>query len=290
MFFAVLLSLQINAQLHKDYMQENIRKLIGLVDSAQYGIAFKDLKTGETFFLNEQQSFHAASTMKVPVMVGAFKQMRKKKFALTDSIVVHEHFKSIVDGSDYTLSAKEDSDTTIYKLVGEKLSIHDLIFRMITWSSNLATNMLIEKVGTNNIMHDIRRLGAKKMEVLRGVEDGKAFEKGLNNTTTAYDLLVLMEAIAKGKAVGKAESAAMMDILFHQHFNEEIPFLLPKDVKVAHKTGWITGIRHDAAIVVLPDGHQYVLVLLSKFPPEKDQQNLEVTQKISKVFYDAVVQ
>lgn len=278
---------RLNAQSN---INEQIQKLTHTIDSTQYGIAFKDLQTGKTYFLNERVSFHAASTMKVPVMIGAFQQVRQKKFSLMDSIVVHNHFKSIVDDSDYSLSETDDSDTAIYKMLGQKMSIYDIVFRMITMSSNLATNMMIEKVGAKHVMKSMHKLGTKDMKVLRGVEDSKAYAKGLNNTTTAYDLMLLMEAIANGKAVNNDASKQMVDILLQQHYNEEIPKLLPADVKVAHKTGWITDIRHDAAIVYLPDGRKYVLVLLSRFPETKDNENLELTQKMSKVFYDAMMQ
>jgi len=113
-------------------------------------------------------------------------------------------------------------------------------------------------------MNTMRELGANHIQVLRGVEDGKAFEKGLNNTTTAFDLLVIFEAMAKGKAVSPGASQQMIDILLHQQFNKMIPARLPTTVKVAHKTGNITGVLHDSGIVFLPNGHSYVLVLLSK--------------------------
>jgi len=110
----------------------------------------------------------------------------------------------------------------------------------------------------------MRALGAKDIQVLRGVEDDKAFQKGLNNTTTAYDLMLIFEKIAQGKAVNAAASEEMVNILLKQEFNDVIPARLPDDVKVAHKTGEISGVRHDAGIVFLPDGRRYVLVLLSK--------------------------
>jgi beta-lactamase class A len=115
-----------------------------------------------------------------------------------------------------------------------------------------------------NVTATMRSLGASDIEVLRGVEDGKAFEKGLNNRTTAFDLLLIMKAISAGKAVDTAASQEMLEILLKQKFNELIPSLLPADVRVAHKTGNITGVEHDSGIVLLPDGRRYVLVILSK--------------------------
>ncbi len=135
---------------------------------------------------------------------------------------------------------------------------------MITKSSNLATNILIDLVGAKNVNKTMRSIGANDIKVLRGVEDGKAFDKGMNNTVTAYDLMLLFERIANGKMVSKQASDAMIDILFKQTFNSVIPARLPKDVRVAHKTGSITGIYNDSGIVYLPDGRKYVVVLLSK--------------------------
>ena len=107
-------------------------------------------------------------------------------------------------------------------------------------------------------------LGARNMAVLRGVEDGKAFEKGLNNTTTARDLAVLLTRIERGTAASRRSCAAMKTILLQQEFNTGIPAGLPARVPVAHKTGWITGTVHDAAIVYPRNRAPYVLVVLTR--------------------------
>ncbi|SEK44441.1 Beta-lactamase enzyme family protein [Chitinophaga rupis] len=116
------------------------------------------------------------------------------------------------------------------------------------------------------------------------MEDDKAFEKGLNNTTTAYDLMLLFEKIAQGKAVNATASQAMIKILLDQHFNDVIPAHLPPDVKVAHKTGEISGVRHDAGIVFLPDGRKYVLVLLSKQLPDV-KAGIQAMANVSALIY-----
>ena len=135
---------------------------------------------------------------------------------------------------------------------------------MIIWSSNLATNLVIERVGAQNVTQTMRELGAKDIQVRRGVEDNKAFAQGLNNTTTAYDLMVIFDKIANGQAVSSEASKAMITTLLDQKFNTVIPAKLPKAVKVAHKTGSVKGVRQDSGIIFLPDGRKYVLVLLSK--------------------------
>jgi beta-lactamase class A len=230
----------------------------------QFAVAFKDLQTGKTLFINEKENFHAASTMKTPVMIEVFKQAKAGKFKLSDSILVKNEFKSIVDGSPYSMDIADDSGDGMYKMIGKKMTIYDLTYQMIIVSSNLATNILIDLVDARNANESMRKLGAKDIQVLRGVEDQKAFEKGLNNTTTAYDLMLIFEKIAQNKVIDKRSCEEMRKILFDQKFNEIIPDKLPKTVKVAHKTGSITGVQHDSGIVYLPDGREYVLVLLSK--------------------------
>lgn len=229
-----------------------------------FAVAFKDLAIGEEILINERAVFHAASTMKVPVMIEVYKQAAAGKFALSDSIMIRNTFRSIVDSSEFTLDPNEDSEQGLYQQAGAQQALSYLVYNMIIRSSNLATNMVIELVDARKVTQTMRELGAKDIQVLRGVEDDKAFEKGLNNTTTAYDLMLIFEKIAQGNAVDSAASEEMVKILLKQEFNDIIPARLPKDVKVAHKTGEISGVRHDAGIVFLPDGRRYVLVLLSK--------------------------
>ena len=229
-----------------------------------FAVAFKDLQTGDEILIREHESFHAASTMKTPVMIEVFKQASEGKFSLTDSITIKNEFKSIVDGSTFSLDSMEDSEQLLYTQLGKKKLLSDLVYDMIIVSSNLATDLVIELVDAKNVMQTMRSYGAKDMQVLRGVEDDKAYELGLNNTTMAYDLMVIFEKIARGKAVNEKASKAMIAILLDQKFNTIIPAKLPPDVKVAHKTGSITSVHHDSGIVYLPDGRSYVLVLLSK--------------------------
>ncbi|WP_435356320.1 serine hydrolase [Emticicia sp. SJ17W-69] len=252
-----------------------------------FAVAFKDLQTGKTLFINEKENFHAASTMKTPVMIEVFKQANAGKFKLTDSILVKNEFKSIVDGSLYGMDINDDSADGMYKQIGKKMTIYDLTYQMIIVSSNLATNILIDLVDAKNANESMRKLGAKDIQVLRGVEDKKAFEKGLNNSVTAFDLMLIFEKIAQNKVIDKKSCDEMRKILFDQKFNEIIPEKLPKDVKVAHKTGSITGVQHDSGIVYLPDGRKYVLVLLSKKLKNADA-GVKVLAEVSELIYNSV--
>jgi beta-lactamase class A len=252
-----------------------------------FAVAFKDLTTGETILINEQEYFHAASTMKTPVMIEVYKQAAAGTLSLNDSIILKNEFKSIVDSSLFSLNANDDSEKELYNHLGEKRSLYNLVYDMIIMSSNLATNTVIELVNARHVTQTMRQLGANRIQVLRGVEDSKAFNKGLNNVTTANDLMVIFEKMAKGEIVDSTSSQAMIKILLNQQFNEIIPALLPKEVKVAHKTGNITHVQHDSGIVFLPNGRKYVLVLLSKNLQNEDQA-VKAMAAVSEMIYKYV--
>ena len=225
--------------------------------------------------IQPDQAFHAASTMKVPVMIELFRQAEAGQLRLDELLPIKNEFHSIVDGSVYQLSVGDDSDAEVYAAVGKAMTLRDLCEAMITVSSNFAANLLIERLGVENIRKTVTRLGGDGVNVLRGVEDQKAFDKGLNNTTTARGLAVLLQRIANGQAVGPKADAEMIAILKRQKFNDGIPAGLPAGTPVAHKTGTITKIHHDAAIVYGP--RPYVLVILVRgLQEQKDSAALMV--------------
>lgn len=253
-----------------------------------FAVAFKDLTTGETLLIKDQEYFHAASTMKTPVMIEVYKQAAAGAFSLNDSLILKNEFKSIVDSSSFSLDANDDSEKELYRHLGEKRSLYNLVYDMINMSSNLATNMVIELVNAQHVTETMRQLGAKHIQVLRGVEDSKAFKKGFNNVTTANDLMLIYEKMARGEIIDSASSQAMIKILLNQQFNEIIPARLPEEVKVAHKTGNISQVQHDSGIVFLPNGRKYVLVLLSK-NWQKEEQAIKAMAEVSEMIYNYVI-
>jgi beta-lactamase class A len=250
---------------------------------ALVAVAYKNFGTGVVLSINEDESFHAASTMKVPVMMALFQAVDAGEMKLDAQIPVRNSFRSLVDASPYTLDPKEDGDPDLYQAVGQSRTLEELIRRMITKSSNLATNLLVDRIGASRAVDLLRSLGAYRMQILRGVEDQKAFDSHLNNTATAKDLLLALSALVEGDAFSASSRAKMIEILKEQEFNEKIPAYLPKGIPIAHKTGDITGFHHDAGIVFPPGEAPYVLVVLtSGFQNEKkaNQRIAEISRLV----------
>ena len=249
-------------------------------------VAFYDLESGETFLMKPDESFHAASTMKLPVMMEVYRQAGAGRLSLDAAVEIKNDFISIADGSRYSISPDSDSELSLYSKVGQVSRVRELVKLMIMSSSNLATNILIERVGAPRVMDLMRETGARNIRVLRGVEDGKAYERGMNNTTTARDLMILLRRIAERRAVSARASDEMIQILLDQKFNESIPSGLPKGVRVAHKTGDISTANHDAAIVYAPGRKPYVLVVLTRGVGDERRAHRLIAD-ISRVVYES---
>lgn len=247
-------------------------------------VVFRTLDGQTTYSFRPDVRFHAASTMKIPVMIELFQQAKDGKLRLEDPLVIRNEFHSIVDGSPYELDPADDSETELYKAEGQTRTLSQLCELMITTSSNLAANLLIEKLGVKNIQATVHSLGAEGMKVLRGVEDGKAFQKGLNNTTTAQALASLLTDMVTGRAVDPVAGKQMTEILERQHIQGGIPAGLPPGTRVAHKTGDITKIHHDAAIVYAPKPFVLVILVGGLGEPE---ENFALMADITRMLYQA---
>ena len=250
-------------------LETALRAVLARHPDVLVAVSVRDRATGTALDLNGDSVLHAASTMKVPVLVELHRQAEAGALGLADTLGVVNRFRSIVDGSPYRI--EDDSDDSLRHWLGRPMRLDTLAERMITVSSNLATNLLVERLGPANVQATMERLGVRRMRVRRGVEDGKAFQAGLNNVTTSRDLAVVLDRLAHGEAVSPAADAAMRAVLLRQRFNSMIPAGLPPGTPVAHKTGWITRHAHDAA-VVLPGGRPpYVLVVLTRgFATQED--------------------
>ena len=235
--------------------------------------------------INADSVFHAASTMKTPVLYEILKQHELGNKLLSDSLLVTNRFTSIVDNSPYSMQVTEDSEAALYEFLGEKKTVLELAELMITQSSNLATNILMETYRGPQVTQSMREIGAVDIQVLRGVEDLKAYNAGRNNETTARDLWILFRELAKGTSLSTESKTIALDILSKQEFNDMFPSKLPLGTRIEHKTGWITGVHHDSGIIHMPNGESFVLVFLSKNAPERSKVQ-ETAAEIALMFYN----
>jgi beta-lactamase class A len=252
-------------------------------------VAVYDFETGREILVNADEAFHPASTIKVHVMMEVLRQASQGLLSLEDCLPIINSFSSIADGSKFSLDLNDDAEQTLYPRIGKSESIAELTRLMIVRSSNLATNILLEKVGTKNVSHFIQALGIEGVTFIRGIEDNAAFRLGMNNSATARGLMQTMKLIAEKKVVSRQASEKMIEILLGQEFNESIPALLPKSAKVAHKTGWTGDVYHDTGIVYPEGNHRkpYTLTVMTRgFAEDQPQEAHACMAEISKIVYD----
>ena len=266
-------------------VREQLLTRIARVPGAQVAISVREIGTGRALSINGDSVYHAASTMKVPVLFALYREIEKGTIAPNRSILMDNRFRSIADGSSYSLGAADDSDSSLYQLVGEEVPLRELATRMIAKSSNLATNTLIELLDPVRISSQMRDWGATTMKVLRGVEDNAAFRAGLNNTATANDLVSLFVALEEGRVGNRQSTSEMLAILQAQEFNDEIPAGLPKGTRIAHKTGWITAVQHDAGLVFPSGKPPYAIAILTKGIVDREVAN-RLMADCSRIIWD----
>jgi beta-lactamase class A len=231
-------------------------------------VALHDLESGFELHYNPDRWFHAASTIKVPILLGAFAAIDRGDLLPHSRVHVRNRFLSIVENIPFRIESDRDANSAVHAAIGKMMRVDELAYHMITTSSNLATNLLLGVIGPDAVNQTLRELDVEDgIELKRGVEDELAFEKDINNMVTANGLLRILVMLAEGKAFSPALSRRMMDILHGQEFNQGIPARLPKGARVAHKTGEISTVAHDAGVVYLPKRKPYVLVILTEWDP-----------------------
>ena len=249
-------------------------------------VAVHDLDTDFHFAREGDRFFHAASTIKVAILLALFKGIDNGRFRARDPLHVRNRFLSAINAAPCSLDSESDGDPQLYKRVGRTATIYDLAERMITVSSNLATNLLLDFIGTDytDEVLELAKIGAVKLR--RGVQDEQAFDAGLNNETTAEGLVQLFAAL-RGDFLSKKSRERVVHILLEQKFTSMIPAGLPSHATVAHKTGEISSACHDAGIVYLPEREPYIVAILTEVDPAKSNQR-ETVKKISEAVYEAL--
>jgi beta-lactamase class A len=270
---------------------ESLKNFIAQFEDKTISVAVQDLETRKEIFINADVMMHPASTMKVPVMMEVFRQAEAGLLSLDEPLKIFNSFKSIVDDSEFSLEEVDDSDKTLYARIGESETIRELNRLMIIRSSNLATNLLMERVTCTRVDAFIKELGIDNLTVIRGLEDKKAYRLGMNNAASARSSTQMMRLIAEGKVISREVCDEMIDVMFGQEFNESIPALLPAGVKVAHKTGWTGDFFHDTGIVFPPNRKPYVISLFTHgFPEDDENQAHGCMAEVSKMIYKELVE
>lgn len=228
-----------------------------------------------TFAHGDEVEHYAASTIKVALVLAALREAEAGRLDLEERTPVHNDFRSQLDGSPFAMDRGEDSDPEPWGLIGDTASTRWLCRRAIVRSSNLATNLVFDRVGPTAIADALRICGTERTTMTRGIEDVAAREAGLTNSVTAADLGRLMQAIGTGQAASPESTRELLEILGAQEFTERIPAGLPSGVRVEHKTGSITQVCHDFGIIRPADSPPYVLsVCTSQAGPEESAARL----------------
>jgi beta-lactamase class A len=261
---------------------------------ATFGIVVKDLGTGVTVKRNPQATMHAASTMKTAVLLEALRRVDAGTLSLSTETPVVDCFQSIVDGTPFRVELEAGGDDRIAPYLGKSARLDFVVREMIVRSSNVATNLMLGLCPAKDVQTFVDALGAPSVKVRRMVEDTKAYEAGISNETDAEGMAVLVEAAVKSPKLSAEARRLAFEILAAQEHNDQIPAGIPKQAGavVAHKTGSISKVQHDVAFVRLPDGREYVLVLLATdfgANEEGRKRVVEATRKMSRAVWEAMI-
>ena len=251
-----------------------------------YAVALLDYETGFRFAINADRRFHAASTIKVAILLAVAKAFDESRLNPDDTLHVRNRFRSAVDQTFFRIDGESDGYPPLHRLVGRTAKISDLAEWMIVSSSNLATNLLLDYITVEYTQRILSEAGVSGIDLRRGVDDTKVHEKNFNNETTAQGLLALFAAL-RDEFLSKPNRDLVITILLQQRFNSMIPAPLPAHASVAHKTGEISTACHDAGIVYLPEREPYILVVLTEVAAETNGRR-EAIAKISEAVYQSL--
>jgi beta-lactamase class A len=245
-----------------------------IVEEAQLAaaaVAVHDFASGAAWHVNGDRWFHAASTIKVAILVALAAAIDQGRFQLASRLAVRNRFLSAAGGSPFRIAPSRDANADVHRSIGRAIRLDELALHMIATSSNLATNLLLDLVG---------------------VEDDRAFAAGTNNRVTARGLVQLFRAIQERRAVPDRGTSWMLEILHQQQFTSGIPAGLPVTVRaesrIANKTGEISNMAHDAGLVFLPDDSVFAIAVLTETPAGVSPE-LDTVAKLARIGYERVI-
>ena len=268
-------------------LPERILKIAADAEFGAVAVALHDYESGWEFALEDDRVFHAASTIKVAILLAIYKLAEEGRLHLDDTLHVRNRFRSLAGGEVFRVVANRDGDGVVHRRIGRSMRVRELARAMITRSSNLATNLLLDHVGIEAVRGILADAKIDGIEIARGVEDTRAFEKGISNRVTARGLVRLFRLLCVEGFFREETRTQILDILHAQEFNSMIPEGLPKDARVAHKTGEISTVCHDAGIVILPGRKPYVVAILTEMSANVEMRSAPVAE-ISRAIFEAL--
>jgi beta-lactamase class A len=266
------------------FLRERIRETAGAAGAGAAAVAVYDYEKALHFSHEGARWFHAASTMKAPLLLAVYKLAEEGRIRLDDTLHVRNRFRSL-SGGVFRVSANSDGDSEVHRRLGRSMRVRDLARAMIVRSSNLATNLLLDYIELEAVQKVLREARLDGIEVRRGVEDTAAFEQGINNRVTAEGLVRCFRLLCQEGLFRLQTREQMIEVLCAQEFNRMIPAPLPHEARVAHKTGEISTVCHDAGIVFLPNRKPYVVAILTEWPAQIEKRHGCVAE-ISRLVYE----
>ena len=277
------------AQAALDRVAIRLERLERDANARAIGVSVYDFETGAILNYAADRWFHAASTIKVAILAGVYAAIHEGRWPPHARVHVRNRFFSAADGSLFRVSAERDANAEVHASIGKMMRIRELAHHMITTSSNLATNLLLDLVGVETVQGVLEYYKIEGIDFRRGVEDERAFAAGISNRVTARGLVSLLRVIEEEKVFSPELSREMLDILHQQEFKAGIPGRLPREVRVAHKTGDISTIAHDAGIVYPRERRPYIVAILTEWEPDVSGRSRTIAT-ISHEIYAALTQ
>ncbi|HKP75048.1 MAG TPA: serine hydrolase [Longimicrobiaceae bacterium] len=269
----------------KGDLHDRVQRIADEAGARKVAVAWYDYETRKAWDLHGDEWFHAASTIKVPILLGVFGAAHRGVLVLDSRVHVRNRFYSAAGGQPFRVESGRDANSEVHRHLGKTMKVNELAYHMIVTSSNLATNLLVDLVGIDEIRASIRELGVTGVDFHRGVEDERAWEQKLNNRVTAKGLISALRPIEEGTAFTVEYSARMLEILHDQEFRSGIPAGVPESARVANKTGEISTVAHDAAVVYPADRKPYCVVVLTQWEAGASGRS-DTIARISRAVYD----
>lgn len=273
-------------------LTRTIDEIAGASGAGSIAVSLYDYEHAMAWSYQGDRWTHAASTIKIAILYALYAAIDERRFGPHRRLHVRNRFASSVGGTPFRVSPGRDGNSDVHAAIGRTMRLSELAAHMITTSSNLATNLLIELVGIDYARQALAAASIDGIELVRGVEDDLAFEAGINNRVTSNGLVRLLRAIYESWGVSARATGDMLDILFMQQFRSGIPAGLPPEARakarIANKTGEISTAAHDAGIVFIAGRKPYVLAVLTEHEPASGKR-MEPVAKVSAAVYEWLI-